>query len=386
MKINRVILTAWIIFLTGCSAANSNTAVPTVVLDTANAAIVQTPLPESQAGVTASGVLVTSREVQLSFAGSGKIKAINFSVGDVVKEGQVLAQLEDQASLQAALSAAQLELAQAQQAQKDLDSSAEEERARAMQEMLNAMQTINDLQRDLNHFVVPSDQAVLSALDALTLMKERLDKASVDFVLYKNWDEKDETRKDKLSVLDGAQTNYNIALKRFTYQYKIEVAQIALNQASQDYEILKSGPDPDELQLIELRLANAQAALDAAQAALDNGALVAPFDGTICKVMTNGGEWVNPGQSVILLADLEHWQVETTDLSERDVPEVQVGQTVVAHVDALQQSINGTVLSISPLADTLGGDVVYKARIDLEEALPGMRAGMTVKVDFDVIP
>jgi len=42
------------------------------------------------------------------------------------------------------------------------------------------------------------------------------------------------------------------------------------------------------------------------------------------------------------------------------------------------------VSEISPLADTLGGDVVYQATIDLDSIPEGLRSGMSVEVRFDV--
>jgi hypothetical protein len=84
-----------------------------------------------------------------------------------------------------------------------------------------------------------------------------------------------------------------------------------------------------------------------------------------------------------VLADLANLRVETTDLSERDVPRVAPGQAVSVTIKALNQDVNGKVLSIAPLADTLGGDVVYKTTIELDELPPGLRAGMSVDVRFD---
>jgi multidrug resistance efflux pump len=94
------------------------------------------------------------------------------------------------------------------------------------------------------------------------------------------------------------------------------------------------------------------------------------------------GEWVIPGQPAFALADLDHLRVETTDLSERDIPQVKPGQVVTVIVKALNQDIRGKVASIAPLADTLGGDVVYKTTIDLDEQPEGLRGGMTVEVRF----
>ncbi len=44
--------------------------------------------------------------------------------------------------------------------------------------------------------------------------------------------------------------------------------------------------------------------------------------------------------------------------------------------------MRGHVSEVSPLADTLGGDVVYQTMIELDETLPGLRAGMSVDVQF----
>jgi hypothetical protein len=40
------------------------------------------------------------------------------------------------------------------------------------------------------------------------------------------------------------------------------------------------------------------------------------------------------------------------------------------------------VSAISPLADTLGGDVVYKVTIELDSLPEGLRAGMSAEVQF----
>ena len=106
--------------------------------------------------------------------------------------------------------------------------------------------------------------------------------------------------------------------------------------------------------------------------------------------MTNltihSGEWVTPGEPVVVLTDLAHLRVETTDLSERDLPQVAVGQPVAVMVKALNQSLPGHVTEIAPLADTLGGDVVYKTTIELSTQPAGLRAGMSVDVQFGAAP
>jgi len=107
----------------------------------------------------------------------------------------------------------------------------------------------------------------------------------------------------------------------------------------------------------------------------------APFAGTVTQVNFQSGEWVIPGQAIVALADLEHPRIETTDLSEKDVPQVEVGQPVTILIEALNQEVMGRVSEIAPLADTLGGDVVYKTTIDLIR-FPWLAVGMSVEVQF----
>jgi HlyD family secretion protein len=115
---------------------------------------------------------------------------------------------------------------------------------------------------------------------------------------------------------------------------------------------------------------------------LEDLELRAPFSGTVTELYIHEGEWVTPGQPLVLLSDLQHIRVETTDLSERDVPKVEVGQLVTVLIKALNEEATGHVSEIAPLAETLGGDVVYKTTIALDALPAGLRAGMSVEVQI----
>lgn len=94
------------------------------------------------------------------------------------------------------------------------------------------------------------------------------------------------------------------------------------------------------------------------------------------------GEWVLPGQVIVVLADLEHLRIETTDLSELDIMRVAVGQAAKVTVKALGQTVSGKVSAIAPLAEKLGDDVVYRTTVELDGKLAGLRAGMSVEVEI----
>ena len=87
---------------------------------------------------------------------------------------------------------------------------------------------------------------------------------------------------------------------------------------------------------------------------------------------------------MLTAADLSALRVETDDLSEVDVVEVAVGQTVKVSVDAMPYlELPGRVSEIAPMAEERHGDIVYTVTIDLEEGSgASLRWGMTAYVDI----
>lgn len=168
-------------------------------------------------------------------------------------------------------------------------------------------------------------------------------------------------------------------------------AEIKSNEIIKKYKINYSTFTVKKLRLsvphevIDIANANvqrAQARVEIAQANLAQGTLVAPHDGVVASIDVIPGEFVKANQSVIMLATLDTLQVETTDLSERDVPSVHVGDSASISVDALGQSIPGKVISISPIADIVGGDVVFKVTITPDTQPEELRWGMTAEVEI----
>ena len=124
----------------------------------------------------------------------------------------------------------------------------------------------------------------------------------------------------------------------------------------------------------------AQAVVDQLKATLAQATLTTPVSGTVIVVNVAPGETANPGQVIIVIADLSHMRIETTDLSERDIPAVQIGQTASVFIDALNKSFDGKVVDIDRQSETVGGDVTYKVTIDLEQQPAGLRWGMSAEV------
>ncbi len=161
----------------------------------------------------------------------------------------------------------------------------------------------------------------------------------------------------------------------------VEQAQAALQEA-----LLASADSEAAVLQAEAGISQAEAAVDAAIDARDRMTLYAPFDGVIADVLVEKGEVVSSGTPVARIGDFSVWQVKTTDLTELDVVDLQVGDPVEIQVDAIPgETLNGVVSKIAETAQLVRGDVTYEVTIDLEnpDELP-LRWGMTVFVDVDV--
>jgi len=137
---------------------------------------------------------------------------------------------------------------------------------------------------------------------------------------------------------------------------------------------------PEVRQFADAQAASAQAALEAAQATLAQSTLVAPYDGTIAAVDVFPGEYVNQNQTVITLATLNTLQVETTDLGERDITKVKIGAPVSISIASLNENFEGKVVGISPMASSVGGDIVFKVTIAFDKQPQNLLWGMTAEV------
>jgi HlyD family secretion protein len=162
----------------------------------------------------------------------------------------------------------------------------------------------------------------------------------------------------------------------------VEAAKAQQTQAEQQLSLLKAGPTAEQIAAARAQVAQAEAAVQVVRVALEQAELRAPFAGTISAVTISPGETVVPGQPVLALTDLLNLQVETTDLSERDVARVALGQETIVYVEALGDEIPGRVVGIAPQATTIGGDVVYTVYVELDEMPPGLRWGMSTEVEI----
>jgi multidrug efflux pump subunit AcrA (membrane-fusion protein) len=334
--------------------------------------------------VNATGKAVPAEYSRLSISVPGVVNEILVSEGDQVKEGEVMLRLKGKEDLTAAITAADFEITAAQKGLDDLYKNAKDAKTKTQEVIAVQEKLVRDARYQLDNFTPPQVQSKMGTTEALAWAKQRLEAAYAAFAPYKYYSETDDTRKERKEDYDDAQADYNAAVKRLQYETELTTAQANLQKALDDYAIWKDGPDPKDVVVAQARLDNAKAALAAAQAKLDDLELRAPFSGTVSEVNVRQGEWINPGQPVLVIADLANLRVETTDLNEIDAARVKAGNPVVVTFDALPGiQVGGVVKSIAPKASE-GSGVNYTAVIELDELPAQLRWGMTAFVDIEV--
>lgn len=180
-------------------------------------------------------------------------------------------------------------------------------------------------------------------------------------------------------------------------QFAVTAAEAALHSAQtyadlqkyQKVETRRNGkvfldPIPEEYrQRANVKVQQAQVALEIARVHLTQSTLIAPFDGTVASLSVLPGEFVASDQVVVTLATLNHLQIETTDLSERDITNVTIGAPVNILVEALDEEYHGKVIAVAPRANTVGGDVVFKVTIAFDQQPEEILWGMTAEVNIE---
>lgn len=325
---------------------------------------------------------------------------------------------------QAAISTANLDLIIAQQALADIYADADLKAAQARQTLAEVQKKFADNQRYLDSLTASANQAYTDAAYAnMILAKANLDKAEEAYEPWRNKPENNTTRATMLSKLAEAQQIYDAAVRKYNgfsgsvneidlaqAEANLALAQAQFTDAQETYEILKDGPDPAEIALAETQIASAQAWLNLAemggptteqlalaqaqvdaarinlkiiQSQIDKMVITAPFDGLTSVVSANQGEWASPGEMMVEVMDTSHWKIETKNVGELQIGQIEVGQEVQVWVNAFKdEALTGQIVAISPIAIVQQGDTTYTLTIVLAPTDLNLWPWMTAQVEI----
>jgi len=436
MKTKFVILLFFSMLVTSCDrfgTTDEPTATPEIADQTD---VTTTPQPTRivQVGtsILADGQLVAiNPAITLSFVGSGHVTEINVLPGDIVQKGDLIATLDD-GTLIEQMTNAELQVAQAAnsvaQAELALDdllswepepsavTVAEANLAAAEAAYEHAQTQDASAGNSLTSARIGVDQAERALADAQKAYDTAFDPGrdweyhitepsclpgqgdpipctGVSLHLQMKAEREGATRS-----LEYAQENLEVARAQYSLglaglnndtalnaQANVVTAQQALQQA-------KAGPKTSDIDAARLRLEQAELSLQQSQISLEqaknhlsDARLLAPSKGTILTVEVSPGALAGAGTPIITMLDAEQLQFHTSNLSERDLTQIEMGQPVEIVLKTYPtQIISGAVARIATQADSTVGDAaVFKVMIDLVDSNNlVLRPGMTGRADI----
>jgi HlyD family secretion protein len=391
--------------------------------------------------IGATGTVRAAQSALIPWQASGNVGDVSAKIGDLVMAGQELASL-DPTSLSQSLLQARVDLINAQKNLEDLKKSDPLEIAQAESAVDQAEQTLSDLQNPSAASLAQAEIAVLDAKDALTKAnnelkyltsgrgtEEEIATAQANYLLaqdrvnhfqdiYENTPGAPDSSSDKaaaLSNLAGAKGDRDRAYSRLSWfesgpdpvqiaerqadvdlasakfadaeqaladlkqpsELDISLAKAKLLDAQDKLEKLLNGPSQDDLTVAQTRVIQAQANRDQAH-------ITAPFDSTVTDVNVLPGDVVSAGRTAFRVDDLSKLFIDL-QVSEIDIHQIQVGQTVNITLDAILDGVyNGEVTQIGWVGTNNQGAVYFTVTIRILDPDTSVLPGMTAVADIQV--
>jgi len=282
---------------------------------------------------------IEATEVDAGFKISGRIVNRLVDEGDWVKKGQLLAKLDDE-DLRNRFEVAKATLLSAQARLNKLLAGSRPEEIREAQAAVEQAQF--DLENKRNHY-----ERMKPLFDRGVIPKETLDNAEAAY----------------------------------------KVAQASLQRATESYRLVKEGPRKEDIEDARAQVEQARASLKLTETQLSYTNLYSPMSGVVLVKSGEVGEVVNPGTSVLTLADIEGVWLKAY-IPETDLSKVKWGQEVIITTDLRpRKEYKGRISFISSQAEFTPKQIqtekervtlVYRIKVDIpnpeRELKPGMPA------------
>jgi RND family efflux transporter MFP subunit len=291
-----------------------------------------TPTPQTvsvttcdvQQTVTAPGNLVNVNQVDVQMPATGRLSAVNVRVGDRVRKGQTLAELDPVTTTQA-----QLDLLEAQE---------ELEKLQKRRTSLDYPRATDDFIKDLRRQVKAAKQSVSELEDAAKRAEDPMMRSQI------------------LAGLATAKENFK--------------------RLESNLNWYTSNPTETEIIAVDSELALAQAKYDAAKAVLESLQIKSPINGIVFAISAEGGQTYQAEATLFTLGDPKALEV-VANVTEEDYPLISVRQNAEVYFDARPEiTVQGKIERIIPIR--IEGDrPLYNIYISLDEVPDGLADGMT---------
>jgi len=176
---------------------------------------------------------------------------------------------------------------------------------------------------------------------------------------------------------------------------QLKRAQATYERAKQTYDQVVEGTRKEEVAVRRANLGSAREALQMSRLKLNYTVLSAPVSGVVLVRQAELGEVVSAGTPVVTIADVDHLWMRGY-LNETDLGRVKWGQSATIHTDTFSDKIyQGRVSFISSQAEFTPKSVethkervtlVYRIKIDLDNPNHELKPGMPAEAVIDTLP
>jgi len=290
-------------------------------------------------------------EVDVGFKVSGRIVSRFFEEGDWVDKGKVLAKLDDE-DLRNRLDVARATLTSAQARLSKLVAGSRPE------EIKQAEANLNQAKFDLNNKEAHYER-----------MRPLFERGVVP-----------------QETLDNAEAAY-------------KMARAASQVAMENYLLVKEGPRKEDIEDARAQVEQARASVKLNETQLGYTTLYSPISGVVLVRSGEVGEVVNPGTSILTMADIENVWLKAY-IAETDLSKVKWGQEVIVTTDLRpKKEYKGRISFISSQAEFTPKQIqtekervtlVYRIKVDIlnkdRELKPGMPADGKILLASSSLP
>lgn len=347
-----------------------------------------------------TGTLQPANQIQLGFGGnsSGKLVTLNVKVGDQVKSGDLLAEIDnaqakityqqDQQTLlsltsPAAIATAQQDVAAAKATlytdTNNLIYLISPDRYYWQQQVAAAQKTLDDAKAAASAPPTPDQQKAIDTAQArLKYFQDSL--AGSELRWLKTYVPVHFTTITRAKGVVTKQVTPPTDAEIAAAQAAIVVAQSSVQEAQWYLDALNGKDVPDNATGANLAaLETAKLNVQSAKSALDATQIYAPFDGTVMSVSANAGDTVT-ASPIITMGDLSQLFVQTY-MDESDFQAFQVGNAAQVVFNALPDQIfRGKVSEVDPALSTVSGSTVVSGLVQLNPTKTKLLMGMTSSV------
>jgi HlyD family secretion protein len=286
--------------------------------------------------IIVSGNIETT-EVNVGFKIAGRIVNLSVQEGDWVEQGKVLARLDDE-DLRQRLELAQATLRSAQARLEKLLAGSRPEELREAEATLNQAK-----------FELENKQSQYERMSALyqrhVIPKETLDNTETGF----------------------------------------KIAKASLQKAAENYQLVKEGPRKEDIEDSRAQVEQAKASLKLSETQLSYTILRSPISGVVLVKSGEIGEVVNPGTTILALADIQRVWLKAY-IPETSLSQVKWGQEVAVTTDLRpKKEYRGKITFISSQSEFTPKQIqtekervtlVYRIKVDLSNSDRELKPGM----------